>query len=67
MSRRRTSPTVAKVRTFLLDAKKAVGCATVAAGAAASAGLIDNAQAAEITGVAGAVSTVVVYVLDNLT
>lgn len=63
-----------KLREILLDAKKVVGA--VAAGvvvgvpAAVTAGLIDNAQAAEIVGVAGFASTaltaVLVYVLRNV-
>lgn len=54
-----------KLRDILTDAKKACGAAVIGAGAALAAGLIDDATAAEITGVAGVVTTVVVYLLRN--
>lgn len=63
-----------KIREVLLDAKKTLGAVvagvTVGVPAAVAAGLIDNAQAAEIVGVAGFVSTalgaVLVYGLENI-
>lgn len=55
-----------KLKAFLIDAQKACGAVVVAAGAAVVAGLVDNAQAAEITGGAGVVAAVCVYLLGDL-
>jgi hypothetical protein len=53
------------LREALVDAKKAAGAAIVAVGAALTAGLIDDAVAAEIVGIAGLVTTIAVYLLNN--
>lgn len=55
-----------KLKEILVDAKKAVACATVGVSAAVAAGLIDGAVAAEISAVAGVLSTVLVYALKNV-
>lgn len=58
---------ISKVKTFLLDAKKAVACFNVGVSACVADGLLASATAAEITGVATVLGTVLVYALDNLT
>lgn len=53
------------LKTALLDAKKALGVVAVTIPAAVAAGLIDNGQAATITGIVGGLTAVVVYLLKN--